>query len=154
MNVEPKALRFAAWILTWISTGIGAFLLLVTILAVVVETRRVSSGKNADATVVRSEASTGRRYYNRAVIQFSTDSGDIVEARYPSSLVFDRPSIGDHIAIVYDPSNPARVVAKEFSFRLHTYATLLGLAALLMAPAIILKRQHRAAAHGTDVRRS
>lgn len=154
MNVEPKALRLAARILIWISTGIGAFLLLVTILAVVVETRRVSSGKSADATVVRSEPSTGRRYHNRAVIRFSTDSGDIVEARYPSSLIFDRPSIGDHIAVIYDPSNPARVLAKEFSFRLHTYAVLLALAALLMAPAFILKGQQRAATHGTEVRRS
>jgi hypothetical protein len=103
MNVEHKALRFAAWIGTWICTGIGAFLVLVTVFAAVIETRRFFSGKNADATVVRNETSTGRRYYNRAVIQFSTDSGDIIEARYPSSLIFDRPSIGEHIAVICDP---------------------------------------------------
>jgi hypothetical protein len=152
-NSNPKLLRRTAWI----CAGISAFLVVVTLLAVVLETHRALSGRSADATVARYESRSGSSDPPKPLIQFRTESGEIVETRYPSSINFDRPPIGEHVAVVYDPANPRRVVAKEFSFRVRTYALLLGFAAFWMIPAITSfrrLRQLRAVAHGTEVRRS
>lgn len=152
-NASPRALRCAAWI----CSGVSALLVAVTALAAVIETRQVLAGRDADATVVKYVARSDRRDPPRALIQFDTESGTTVEARYPSSLKFDQPSIGEHLAVVYDPSNPECVVAREFSFRARTYATLLGFAAFWMIPALLSfrrLRQRRTATHGTDVRAS
>lgn len=153
MSVASKALRSVPWI----CVGIGALLVVVTLLAVVIETRRALSGKSADATVVRYEAITGSKGDAKAVIRFCTESGDVVEVKYPSPLKFDRPSIGEPLAIVYDPSKPARVVAKEFSFRARTYGVLLVFAAIWLIPSISSlkrQRQQRAATRAEEVRKS